>query len=876
MKVLDNSNVKPSEDVPIVNAVPLSLRKQEPARAEVVSVRPAFSNAETAIIFFLRQFRVLLGAARLYQRNHPRLVEILASTEQQLRIALAARTPLVVAVEPNGILLPGKEGSASEILHDPRGELRGLAEELQRSGICSLLFTQPINIGELDLLAHEISLVPRSASPGDTTSRKLWDNWIKTRGIVGIRINIPTERRESLLLASLMSAVLAYENEAQHSFHSRAVRSMPEADYEQIAATMRVLAKLVPPNDPEMQPSSEDIARRFHSVVSGSDQSSIDLIVFGVSNVRPREGEALGPYLERLTDELVLAFVKQEFRAGRTNPPEVIPLLIRLDQQRGQEDNTGTTRFGGSQHDELRVSVLCEKFWNSLAAREKGRTLRSREAWCVPAIVVGRFLEPLAASAEKKKSDVAAREGRAILLAYARCLESEESKPRRAVAAGLAEIAPQMERLLPHSSVADFGRGIVQALLLENSPGIAGLLSAVVENYARASLLKREYSEFERILETLESAPRDDEHAHVSTLMARILSDEQWLYLVDEALSSQPLDPVIPRLLKRCPDRLIDRLGLLLTAVNGLNSLPSMVRLIHGTGEPVLGALETRLYEARRQRVATAIHLLASADPKRLAGALPKALASWEWSLQDLAATELMKWTNPPVVAATSRAFLSTLGEAHAMVVPCMIDHLGIAHESTAIPTLLLIAEGEHLTLRDIYFRIKAIEALGRMRVPEAAPPLLRMVRLRNGLAHGEPAALRSAAEEALGLLENRPSSARARIAENARVKSSVSHTRARRYLRARVQPPLQAVLSGTRNGSGRVRVLALGGAFVETDQRLTVGDSMQLEIRTGLRKIESTAVVRNVTATGAGIEFVHMKPRDRELLRRLILQLLK
>ena len=35
---------------------------------------------------------------------------------------------------------------------------------------------------------------------------------------------------------------------------------------------------------------------------------------------------------------------------------------------------------------------------------------------------------------------------------------------------------------------------------------------------------------------------------------------------------------------------------------------------------------------------------------------------------------------------------------------------------------LLQIAVGEHLSLRDIYFRIKAIEALGRMRVPEAAP----------------------------------------------------------------------------------------------------------------------------------------------------------
>jgi hypothetical protein len=389
-------------------------------------------------------------------------------------------------------------------------------------------------------------------------------------------------------------------------------------------------------------------------------------------------------------------------------------------------------------------------------------------------------------------------------------------------------------------------------------------------------LLKREYAEFERILEALEAAPRDDEHAHIATLVGRILNDEQWLYLVDEALSSQPLNPVVPRLLKRRPDRLLDRLGLLLTAVNGLNSLPAMVRLIHGTGEPVLGALETRLYEARRQRIATSIHLLASADPKRLAGALPRALASWEWSLQDLAATELMKWTNPPVVAATAQAFLATLSEAHAMVVPCMIDHLGIAHETAAVPALLRIAVGEHLVLRDIYFRIKAVEALGRMRVPEAAPPLLKIVRERNGLAHDEPAALRSAAEEALGLLENRPSSARARIAESTRTKSSMAHSRARRYHRARLQSPMQAAIIGSRSGTARVRTLALGGAFLETDQRLAVGDSMQLEIRNGLRKIQSTAVIRNIASTGVGVEFVHLKPRDRERLRRLITQLLK
>jgi PilZ domain len=876
MKALDKSKIKPGVDVPVVNAEPIPLRKPEGARAEVVPVRPAFSNAETAVIFFLRQFRVLLGAARLYQRNHPRLMEILASTEQQLRIALAARSPLVVAVEPNGILLPREEATAVELLHDPRGELRGLAEELLRSGICSILFTHPINVGELDLLAHEISRVPRSATPGDTTSRKLWDNWIKNRGVVGIRINIPTERRDSLLLASLMSAVLAYDNAPQNSSHSHAVRTMPEASFDQIAATLRVLEKLAPPNDPEMQPSTEDIARRFHSVVSGGNPSSISLIVYGVSDVKPREGETLKPYLDRLTDELALAFVKQEFHAGRITPPLLVPLLVHLDKERGQTDNTGTHRFGGSQYDELRVSILCEKFWNALPARMKAKTLRSRDAWCVPASVVARYLEPLAAAAEKKKADAAAREGRTVLLAYARCLESEENKARRAVSTGLAEIAPQIERLWPHASAADFGPGIVRALLRETSPGIAGLLSAVVEKLARTSLSKREYAEFERILEALEAAPRDDEHAHISTLVGRILNDDQWLYLVDDALSSHALNPVIPRLLKRSPDRLIDRLGLLLTAENGLNFLPAMVRLIHGTGEPVLGALEFRLYEARRQRVATSIHLLASADPKRLAGALPKALASWEWNLQDLAATELMKWMNPPVVAATAKAFLATLSEAHAMVVPCMIDHLGTAHETAAVPVLLQIAEGAHPLLRDIYFRIKAIEALGRMRVPEAAAPLLRLVRERNGLAHEEPAALRSAADEALGLIENRPTSARTRVAESPRTKSSASHSRSRRYLRARVQPPMQAVITGSRVAAARVRVLALGGAFLETDQRLVVGDSMQLQIRIGLRKIHSTAVVRNLTPTGAGVEFVHLKAQDRERLRRLLLQLVK
>jgi len=102
-----------------------------------------------------------------------------------------------------------------------------------------------------------------------------------------------------------------------------------------------------------------------------------------------------------------------------------------------------------------------------------------------------------------------------------------------------------------------------------------------------------------------------------------------------------------------------------------------MVRLITRTGEPVLGGLENQIVRSAATTVATAIHLLASADPKRLATALPRALASWEWSLQDLAATKPHEMDEPACVAATAHAFLTTLAGAHAMVVPCMIDHWG-------------------------------------------------------------------------------------------------------------------------------------------------------------------------------------------------------
>jgi hypothetical protein len=284
-----------------------------------------------------------------------------------------------------------------------------------------------------------------------------------------------------------------------------------------------------------------------------------------------------------------------------------------------------------------------------------------------------------------------------------------------------------------------------------------------------------------------------------------------------------------------------------------------------------LNLLETRLYEARRQRVTAAIKLLAVADPERLLRGLTRAMASWEWNLQDLAVSELSRPANSASTHSAAFVFSAILADAHPMVVPMMIDQIGLAQETTAVAQLMEIAAGEHEILRDQFVRIKAIEALGRLHASEAAELLRTLAEAREGLTYAEPAGLRAAAEDALALIENRPSFKQAVAAFGAPTQSSSSYVIPRRYVRVPLDSPLRAQIEGAPAGLARVKTISLGGAYLESPKKLSVGDSIKLEVRSGLRKINFTAVVRNIGPDGSGVEFVHMRDEDREKLRKLV-----
>ncbi len=834
------------------------LRREPTADANVTDVDRA-----------LRGLHLLLRSTRLYERHHPHTLQSLDGAYESLRGVAAKLNGLEIRVERGG-LVARKVSEAP--LPDARGELHALAKDLQRAGIQTLVFAREFHVGELDTLGQLVkATLLRSEETAKQGAAARWPALLAENRVEGISVNTQTERKVDSVLASLIAALVAYGGHSPREASEAPIQA-PQVD--DLVDTLRLLARLTPPLEAARGLSPEEAARAIHTAMGDASRDTVRLLLSCVSQYGPREGEQPQPYLLRLSENLIFESLGPEFSAGTLTPVSVRPMLHRLGDvlvtagaYTGPHASAHLTSFATTWATETHREKLIEKFWLELPPREKSAVLRGPDVWCVPIVALRQTLGQLADAG----ADAPRREARNILLNYARRIENEEAGARRSVAAGLNELTAVLESLWPNQLPEDLGRGTLKALETETTPETAALLAAFLETLGRIAVNRGDYAGFEGILNGLEKTPKDREHDHMSALAHRLVAQDRWLLLVDAAFANRALDPVLPRLLQRDPERLIDRMTLLLTEPRGAEFLPAMARLVRTIGVPVLNLLETRLYEARRQRVSGAIKLLAAADADRLLRGLARALASWEWSLQDLAVSELARPANAASAQSAAFIFSAVLADAHPLVVPMMIDQIGLAQETTSVPQLMEIAAGEHEILRDQFVRIKAIEALGRMRAHEAAELLRTLAEKRDGLTYCEPSGLRAAAEDALAMLEDRPSSARVRAAFEAAAQSSASYVVPRRYMRVPLESPLRAQIDGGQAGMARVKTISLGGAYLESPKKLTVGDSIQLEIRAGLRKIHFTAVVRNIGAAGSGVEFVHMKDEDREKLRKLV-----
>ena len=863
----DGSATQPA--VPDAQRQPAAPLAQFPS-AQTHLPNPGIEDVHNA----LRGLLVLLHNKRLYHHSHPQTLDSLNQAYENLQSLAQAMNGLELRVERDAIVVP-KLSEAP--LPDPKAELRHLALDFQLAGIQTLVILRQFHVGELDTLAQ---LLRASLLKSDQSAKRNRSAWWTAKllefGVEGIQVNAQTDRKVDTVLASLIAALVAFGGNTPGENADAAILA-PTA--ERLSAVLGLVARLTPPLETARGLSPEEAARAIHAALAEVDRDTVHLLLSAISQHSPKEAEAPQPYLQRLSERLVFEFLNAEFAAGTLPPPEVRKQLRALGEV--LVSSGGYTGPHSSQHlsslarvwaDEKHREKLVERFWMELPPREKSQTLRGPDVWCMPVPAIRAALSQLAEAG----ADAPRREARNILLNYTRLLETADPAVRRNVAVGLSELSAVVASLWPNQMPEELSRCALKTLEQETAPDTAAMLSAFLEMLGRVAVTRGDFTGLEAILLGLEKTPREPRFEHMHALASRLIAQDRWNLLVDAALANRALEPALPRLLVRDPERLLDRLTTLLTESRGAEVIPAMVRLLRTIGVPALNLLETRLYEARKQRVSAAIKLLAATDPERLLRGLPRALASWEWNLQDLAVSELSRPANATSARSAAFVFSTLLTEANALVVPMMIDHIGLAQETSAIPELMQIAAGTHEQLKDQFVRIKAIEALARMRVAEAVDLLHQLSEKREGLAYAEPSGLRGVAGDALALMENRPQSAQVRAAYEFAAPAGGSFNVPRRYSRVPLESPLRAHIEGGQPAMARVRTISLGGAYLESVKKLNVGDTIRLEVRSGLRKIHFTAVVRNSGPDGNGVEIVHMQGDDRDKLRKLVQRGLK
>ncbi|HUK53281.1 MAG TPA: PilZ domain-containing protein [Candidatus Binatia bacterium] len=836
-----------------------------PSKAPQPSARPQRGGApapEAATGRFLATLHLLARNRRMYQKDHPKVEESLFAAERSLQEAVGPASAVAVRLESGAMYFRGRA------LDDPRGELRAFADELLRRGISALTFRPGTHSGELIAFLELVDTVPPGA--GNTpfahgAVRSPWAERLAQRRISGIAVNEPVaDARPDPMLPRILAAVLQQRSQVS----TEAKPAQEAAAEDRIVAALKLLdglARTLPSGSAASPDSAVIAAQEMERAFASADRSSVLLLSREMNRSPLQSGETHESYFARLAEEMALSESVEQFRSGRLRPAEVRKLATRVGRQIADLENAHPqvlaplARLAGDSG----AAEFESQFWGALEPEEISKLLRSDESWSVPPSILHGVLNCA-------DTTPALREARSALLAYSKGLQSNEGEIRKAVVAGLADLGDMLLHYWPEQLPEEFGERVLEALVLERNPSIAALLVVVVERMADAALHKGRFAEFESVLKALETAPRGLEH--LSLLERRLCEGERFELLLSGALAHRPLESGVVRILGRKPEPVVDALTSVLAGggVEGeaapLAALPAMVRLMKALGDPAIELLASRVHEKRLGRATAAVKLLAAVRPQRLVELLPEALPNWDWSVQDLAISEFARQR----VSGLPEALLASLPRAHLYVVPMMLDLLSMEGDAAAVPVMFEIAAGQNERLKDVFIRIKAIEGLGRLRAAEAAPLLRAILRTRNGLSYAEPAGLRTAAEDALEAIEGRMT--RSRLQEQLEAAANMAGAaRPRRYPRFPLDSPLSARIEGKRPMTATVRTISLGGACLESNRGLQMGDAFPMEIKSGLRSISAMAVVRSILPNGTGVEFVHMGQEDREKLRKLL-----
>lgn len=611
--------------------------------------------------------------------------------------------------------------------------------------------------------------------------------------------------------------------------------------------------------------------RQEFSRLPQSGQVSLQQVLGQFAGTMPKKHVGT-PLLLQIAEYLAVDLAIERYQRGDSRVDAVTEMLNRMNREIDSLRETLGTYEGKLKDAGFELAhpadSLEQEFWSKAPESAKLEVLLSGQAWQVPPSHVRQYVEQLVERNEAEKLDQ-------VLVSYASCIENPSPEVRRKTAIGLKDLAAYYPR--PVGQPLRIAIHLVgQQLVKETDIELQKLISTTFVLLAQEAATRRRYS---AVLEVVsELGAFEQIHPDMTPgLRARIGLEHRVPDFLEEALRVPQLPVELMELLRCMPLVSAEHIAGRISRCTRRRERDRLVKLAEELGPAAAGPLRETFSSRPPAAAIISVGLLSRLDPAALEEMLRTRLREWSRAYHDAAVRQIASSGSPE----RGRFLAKILDVLDPQVVPLALDEIGTSGDAVPAPLLLGIASGELPKFNVPFLRVKAIEALGRLKVKEAIPLLRQIVESTDSRHAASQKELRIVAAQSLERIDREGAKT---VLRGARLKQSdlepvpfdrvaeIPGVRQRYYPRARLPHGLTARIS-TADGEYSVSVqeLSLGGGICSCEQRIPPGTPGTIRFKPGIRSFGAKIVIRDARSENVAFEIVDMNLDDRTKLRSLL-----
>lgn len=622
--------------------------------------------------------------------------------------------------------------------------------------------------------------------------------------------------------------------------------------------------------DPNAKP--EDIQREL---VQTDPNAKVNLqqLLEGLASSIPDDRDDT-PLLMKAAEHMAIRFALERYQKGEVKVNAVHQMLEHMSRQmdtlrqilRIQEEKMSKAGILVESH----ADILDRMFWAEVPEAGKRSVLMSNEAPCVPARNVRQFLEQLLERGDTESVDN-------ILRNYFSCLGAKDAELRRKTATGLSQLA-DLYALTGSDLMSATVRRVAESLTREQDNELQSLLCAALVRLSQESTNRKKYGAIAEVLAAMELVAKN-RPSLAKDMEPRIGIENRIPEFIDDAMRVSETPAELMLVLRRSSRASVEHLADRFFRCMQRDECDRLVQLVQEMGAGGLEQMRDTLRTGQPRQAAAVVGLMSRLDVPSLLELLPSRLPEWNRFYHDVVVRQIA------FGAAVDRGhtLLELLEILDPLVLPQAIDEIGMSGDQSAAPALIVMAEPGDAQARSPLVQLKAIESLGRLRVPDAVPVLRNIVEAKKMWKFTHHREMRVAAAQALSKTD--PRYTNQVLSDNdvdpneiAIAPLDANHktnwVRQRRYDRFVLPKSFAAVLSSSWGRSNMlIRELSLGGGMGTKEDNLRIGSEANLEIAVGMRKIRAQVLLRRARVNEVGFEIVNTDLESRYRLRHVLVE---